>query len=227
MTADAPRIAVIDDEPRIRELLELALGHGGYVVRSAADGAAGLTLAKEWSPDLIVLDVMMPKIDGIALLPMLRRITDAPIVMLSAKGEVYDRVEGLTAGADDYLSKPFEISELLAHIDAKLRRPHLERRSVLQYEGLTVDLDEHVVERDGKRLDLSPLEYKLLVTLLRRPKRVYTREDLLDLVWGDEADVGTGAVERYISYLRAKVDGGFGKTLIATIRGAGYTLRAD
>jgi DNA-binding response OmpR family regulator len=227
MTADQPRIAIIDDEPRIRELLELALGHGGYAVRSAADGAAGLTLAKEWSPDLIVLDVMMPKIDGIALLPMLRRITDAPIVMLSAKGEVYDRVEGLTAGADDYLSKPFEISELLAHIDAKLRRPHLERRSVLQYEGLTVDLDEHAVDRDGRRLDLSPLEYKLLVTLLRRPKRVYTREELLDLVWGDEADVGTGAVERYISYLRAKIDGGFEKALITTIRGAGYTLRAD
>ena len=227
MTTQAPRIAVIDDEPRIRELLELALGHGGYAVRSAADGAAGLALAKEWSPDLIVLDVMMPKIDGIALLPMLRRVTDAPIVMLSAKGEVYDRVEGLSAGADDYLSKPFEISELLAHIDAKLRRPHLERRSVLQYEGLTVDLDEHVVERDGRRLDLSPLEYRLLVTLLRRPKRVFSRDDLLDLVWGDEADVTTSAVERYISYLRAKVDGGFEKSLIATIRGAGYTLRAD
>jgi DNA-binding response OmpR family regulator len=227
MTSEAPRIAIIDDEPRIRELLELALGHGGYAVRSAADGAAGLALAREWSPDLIVLDVMMPKIDGIALLPMLRRVTDAPIVMLSAKGEVYDRVEGLTAGADDYLSKPFEISELLAHIDAKLRRPHLARRSVLQYEGLTVDLDEHTVERDGRRLDLSPLEYKLLVTLLRRPKRVFSRDDLLDLVWGDEADVGTSAVERYISYLRAKVDDGFEKSLIATIRGAGYTLRAD
>jgi DNA-binding response OmpR family regulator len=227
MTQESPRIAIIDDEPRIRELLELALGHGGYAVRSAADGAAGLTLVKEWSPDLIVLDVMMPKIDGIALLPMLRRVTDAPVVMLSAKGEVYDKVEGLTAGADDYLSKPFEISELLAHIDAKLRRPHLERRSVLQYEGLTVDLDEHTVERDGRRLDLSPLEYKLLVTLLRRPKRVFSRDDLLDLVWGDEKDVGTSAVERYISYLRAKVDGGFEKSLIATIRGAGYTIRAD
>jgi DNA-binding response OmpR family regulator len=226
MSHEAPRIAVIDDEPRIRELLELALGHGGYAVRSAADGAAGLALAREWSPDLIVLDVMMPKIDGMALLPMLRRVTDAPIVMLSAKGEVYDKVEGLAAGADDYLSKPFEISELLAHVDAKLRRPHLERRSLLQYEGLTIDLDQHVVERDGRRLDLSPLEYRLLVTLMRRPKRVYTRDELLDLVWGDEADVGTGAVERYISYLRAKVDDGFEKTLIATIRGAGYTLRA-
>jgi two-component system response regulator MtrA len=221
------RVAVIDDEPRIRELLELALAHRGFSVRCAADGAAGMTLVREWSPDLIVLDVMMPKVSGIELLPMLRRITDAPIVLLSAKGEVDDKVEGLAHGADDYLSKPFEISELVAHIEAKLRRPHLEARSTLAYEGLTVDLDEHIVERDGRRLDLSPLEYDLLVTLLRRPKRVFTREELLDHVWGDDATVGTGAVERYISYLRGKVDEGFDRPLIQTIRGAGYTLRAQ
>lgn len=222
----SPRIAVIDDEPNIRDLLSLALGHRGFDVRCAADGPAGLALVRDWSPDLIVLDVMMPKVSGIELLPALRRVTDAPIVMLSARGEVDDRVEGLTAGADDYLSKPFEISELLAHVDAKLRRPHLEARSSLEYEGLTVDLDEHVVARDGRRLDLSPLEYDLLVTLLRRPRRVFTREELLDQVWGDDADVGTGAVERYISYLRGKVDDGFDRPLIQTVRGAGYTLRA-
>jgi DNA-binding response OmpR family regulator len=219
------RIAVIDDEPHIRELLSLALGHRGYEVRCASDGAAGLDLVREWLPDLIVLDVMLPKASGFELLPELRRITDAPIVMLSARGEVEDKVEGLAHGADDYLSKPFEISELLAHVDAKLRRPHLESRAALQYEGLSVDLDEHVVERDGKRLDLSPLEYDLLVTLLGRPRRVFTREELLDAVWGD-ADVGTGAVERYISYLRGKVDDGFDRPLIQTVRGAGYTLRA-
>jgi len=218
------RIAVIDDEPNIRDLLSLALGHRGFDVRCAGDGASGLALVREWSPDLIVLDVMMPKVSGIELLPALRRVTDAPIVMLSARGELENRVEGLVAGADDYLSKPFEISELLAHVDAKLRRPHLEARSTLEYEGLTVDLDEHVVEREGRRLDLSPLEYDLLVTLMRRPRRVFTREELLDQVWGD-ADVGTGAVERYISYLRGKVDGGFDRPLIQTVRGAGYTLR--
>jgi DNA-binding response OmpR family regulator len=219
------RIAVIDDERHIRELLSLALGHRGYEVRCAADGAAGLTLVREWLPDLIVLDVMMPKASGIELLPELRRISDAPVVMLSARGEVEDKVEGLAHGADDYLSKPFEISELIAHVEAKLRRPHLETRSVLQYEGLTVDLEEHIVERNGRRLDLSPLEYDLLVTLLRRPRRVFTREELLDEVW-DDANVGTGAVERYISYLRGKVDEGFDQPLIQTIRGAGYTLRA-
>lgn len=219
------RIAVIDDEPHIRELLKLALSHAGYSVDCAADGSAGLALVKQSSPDLIVLDVMMPRVSGIELLPAIRRVTDAPVVMLSARGEVESKVEGLAHGADDYLSKPFEISELLARIDAKLRRPHLESRSKLEYEGLTVDLDEHVVERDGRRLDLSPLEYDLLVTLLRRPRRVFTREELLDEVW-HEADVGTGAVERYISYLRGKVDEGFARPLIQTIRGAGYTLRA-
>ncbi|MBV8067912.1 MAG: response regulator transcription factor [Candidatus Eremiobacteraeota bacterium] len=219
------RIAVIDDEPNMRELLSLAFTHAGYAVRCAADGAAGLALVRSWSPDLIVLDVMMPKLSGIDLLPSLRRATDAPVVILSARGEVGDKVAGLAHGADDYLSKPFEISELLAHIAAKLRRPHMETRSTLEYEGLSVDLGEHTVERDGKRLDLSPLEYDLLVTLLRRPRRVFTREELLDHVWGD-ADVGTGAVERYISYLRGKVDDGFERPLIQTVRGAGYTLRA-
>jgi DNA-binding response OmpR family regulator len=218
------RIAVIDDEPHIRDLLTLALGHRGYSVKCAADGPAGIALVREWSPDLIVLDVMMPKASGIEILPAIRRITDVPVVMLSARGEVDDKVEGLAHGADDYLSKPFEISELLARIEAKLRRPHMEKRSTLEYEGLQVDLDEHVVERDGRRLDLSPLEYELLVTLLRRPRRVFTREELLDEVWRD-TDVGTGAVERYISYLRSKVDEGFERPLIQTVRGAGYTLR--
>ncbi len=219
------RIAVVDDEPHIRDLLSLALGHRGFAVRCAADGTEALELVREWSPDLIVLDVMMPKASGIELLPSLRRITDAPIVMLSARGELEDRVESLAHGADDYISKPFEISELLAHVDAKLRRPHLEKRAALEYEGLSVDLEEHVVERDGRRLDLSPLEYALLVTLMRRPRRVFTREELLDEVWGD-SDVGTGAVERYISYLRGKVDEGFDRPLIQTVRGAGYTIRA-
>ena len=194
-------------------------------MRCAADGASGLALVREWSPDLIVLDVMMPKVSGIELLadacgasPTRRSSCSAP----AARSRTASRAS--SRGADDYLSKPFEISELLAHVDAKLRRPHLETRSTLEYEGLTVDLDEHVVERDGRRLDLSPLEYDLLVTLMRRPRRVFTREELLDQVWGD-ADVGTGAVERYISYLRGKVDEGFDRPLIQTVRGAGYTLR--
>jgi DNA-binding response OmpR family regulator len=221
------RVAVVDDERRIREMLELSLSHHGYEVRCAGDGQAALALVRDWEPDAIVLDVMMPKIDGITLLPMLRRITDAPVIMLSAKGEIDDKVVGLSHGADDYLSKPFEMSELLAHLEAKLRRPRLEHPSNLRYADLIVDLETHVVEREGRKLDLSPLEYRLLVTLLRRPKRVFTREELLDLVWGNEADVTPAAVERYISYLRSKVDDGFDKRLIQTVRGVGYTVRED
>ncbi len=218
---------VVDDERSIRELLELSLTHNGYSVRCAADGQAALALAQEWEPDAVILDVMLPKLDGISLLPMLRRITDAPVIMLSAKGEVEDKVAGLARGADDYLGKPFEMSELIAHLEAKLRRPHLEQPEVLHYADLTVDLQTHTVERGDRRIDLSPLEYALLVTLLRRPKRVFTREDLLDLVWGDESDASAAAVERYISYLRSKVDDGFAQRLIHTVRGVGYTLRLE
>jgi DNA-binding response OmpR family regulator len=221
------RVLVVDDERRIRELLELSLTHHGYEVRCAADGQEALAVAKAWEPDAVILDVMLPKIDGIALLPMLRRVTDAPVIMLSAKGEVEDKVSGLTQGADDYLSKPFEIDELIAHVDAKLRRPRLEHREILRFGDLAVDLETHLVERDGRRIELSPLEYNLLVTLLRRPKRVFTRDDLLALVWGDEKDVTPAAVERYISYLRAKVDDGFAQRLIHTVRGVGYTLRSE
>lgn len=221
------RIAVIDDEPRIRELIQLALSHHGYDVRTANDGQAGLALVKSWEPDAIVLDVMMPKIDGFTLLPMLRQVTESPVIMLSARGEVEDKVSGLSHGADDYLSKPFEISELIAHVDAKLRRPRLEHPSVLHYGELHVDLERHIVERSGKQIDLSPLEYNLLTAMLRRPGRIFTREELLDNVWSDDSDAGPGAVERYVSYLRAKVDDGFDLRLIHTVRGVGYTIRAD
>jgi DNA-binding response OmpR family regulator len=221
------RVLVVDDERRIRELLELSLRHHGYEVRCAADGQAALAEAKTWEPDAIVLDVMLPKIDGITLLPMLRRVTEAPVIMLSAKGEVEDKVSGLAGGADDYLSKPFEIAELIAHIEAKLRRPRIEHPDVLRIVDLEVDLQTHIAQRAGRRLDLSPLEFNLLVTLLRRPKRVFTRDELLELVWGDDRDVTPAAVERYISYLRSKVDDGFPQRLIQTVRGVGYTLRAD
>jgi DNA-binding response OmpR family regulator len=221
------RVLVVDDERRIRELLQMALRHNGYEVECAADGQEALALAKSWEPDAVILDVMLPKIDGISLLPMLRRVTDAPVIMLSAKGEVEDKVSGLVQGADDYLSKPFELDELLAHLEAKLRRPRLEHREVLQLDDLAVDLETHIVERAGKRIDLSPLEYNLLITLLRRPKRVFTRDDLLSLVWGDEKEVTPAAVERYISYLRAKVDDGFGRRLLHTVRGVGYTMRVE
>jgi len=222
-----PRVLVVDDERHIRDLLEIGLGDEGYDVRSAPDGQAGLQIAKEWSPDAIVLDVMLPKIDGIALLPMLRKLTEAPIVMLSAKGETIDKVAGLHGGADDYVSKPFEMAELTARLETALRRPRLAQPQVLRFSDLEVNLETRIAMRGEKRIALSAREYDLLVTLLRNPNHVFSRDQLLDRVWGTERFVGPGAVETYISYLRAKVDHGFPTRLIHTHRGVGYSLREE
>jgi DNA-binding response OmpR family regulator len=219
-----PRILVVDDERPIREMLELGLTSRGFQVRCAADGQAAIPLIRAWNPELIVLDVMLPKIDGLALLPAIRRLTEAPIIMLSAKGEVEDRIEGLDRGADDYVGKPFEMTELVSRLRSALRRPHLEHVELITHADVEVELQTRTVRRGGRILDLSPLEYDLLVALVRHPRRVFSRDQLLDLVWGLDADVGPGNVERYISYVRAKVDGGAATRLIHTIRGVGYSL---
>jgi DNA-binding response OmpR family regulator len=221
-----PKVVVIDDERHLRELLELGLGEDGFEVRSAADGRAGLSLVRDWRPDAIVLDVMLPFVDGLELLPMLRRITEAPILMLSAKADTDDRITGLRRGADDYISKPFDMTELAARLHSALRRPRLEQPSIVAYADLSIDLDRREVKRGEQRIELSAREYALLLTLVRNPERVFTRDQLLDLVWGTDRDVGPGAVETYVSYLRAKIDAGFDPKLIRTIRGAGYALRA-
>jgi DNA-binding response OmpR family regulator len=222
-----PKVVVVDDERSIRELLELGLAREGYIVRSAADGAQALTLVAEWCPDVIVLDVMMPKIDGFALLPMLRRRTQAPIIMLTARGDIADRVAGLRGGADDYLAKPFDLEELLARLDAALRRPHLADPRILTYADLIADLDTREIFRAGMRVDLTAREFDLLVALLREPRRVFSKERLIDLVWGVGFDGPVGIVETYVSYLRAKIDADAPVKLIQTIRGAGYTLRIE
>jgi DNA-binding response OmpR family regulator len=223
--AAIPKVVVIDDERHLRELLELGLGEDGFEVRSAADGRAGLALVRDWRPDAIVLDVMLPFVDGLELLPMLRRITEAPILMLSAKADTDDRITGLRRGADDYIPKPFEMTELAARVHSALRRPRLEQPSIVAYADLSIDLDRREVKRGDQRIELSAREYALLLTLVRNPERVFTRDQLLDLVWGTDRDVGPGAVETYVSYLRAKIDAGFDPKLIRTIRGAGYALR--
>jgi DNA-binding response OmpR family regulator len=223
--AQAARVLVVDDERHIRELLEIGLSDEGYEVRSAPDGQVGLQMVRDWNPDAIVLDVMLPKIDGIALLPMFRKLTEAPILMLSAKGDVGDKVAGLSRGADDYMAKPFEMAELRVRLETALRRPRLAQPQVLRYADLEVNLETRSVTRAERDISLSAREYDLLVALLRNPHRVFTRDQLLDQVWGTERFVGPGAVETYISYLRAKVDQGFPTRLIQTHRGAGYSLR--
>lgn len=222
---EGERVAVIDDERNIRDMLAIGLGQEGFEVRTAMDGADGLSLVRDWKPDCIVLDVMMPKIDGIALIPLLRRLTEVPILMLTARGDVRDRIEGLKAGADDYLAKPFDLAELSARVHTALRRPTLRTVEFLRVGDLVIDLEAHMVTRGERKIELSAREFDLLATLARRPRRVFTREELLDLVWGADRDVAPATVETYISYLRAKLDSDPRTRLIHTVRGVGYTLR--
>ncbi len=222
-----PKVAIVDDERHVREMLELGLTREGYTVRSAADGAQALDLIGQWEPDIIILDVMLPKIDGFTLLPMLRKKTEAPIIMLTAKGDIPDKVVALDRGADDYLAKPFAFEELLARLGAALRRPKLATGAELRYDDLTVNVETREVLRGGRRIGLTPREFDLLVALIRVPRRVLTKEQLLEQVWGHDFEGEVGIVETYISYLRAKIDGGEQRRIIHTVRGVGYALRED
>ena len=225
MTTEGRKVLVVDDEREIREMLEFYLGLRGYAVRVAPDGVAGLAMMREWQPDLIVLDVVMPKVDGVSLLPMIRRVTEAPVIMLTAKGEVGDVVKALEGGADDYVTKPFEVSELVARLQSALRRPSLDRRETLSLGDLTIDVRKYDVRRGETVVPLSAREFRLLETLLRHPGQVFTRQALFETVWGLDSDAEGSIVDRTISNLRAKVDQGFEKKLIHTIRGVGFTAR--
>jgi DNA-binding response OmpR family regulator len=221
------RVLVVDDEAGIRDLLEYGLGQAGFNVRSVIDGRAALSTVKSWSPEVIVLDVMLPEIDGFTLLPALRRLTDVPIVMLSAKTETAEKVAGLSRGADDYVGKPFELEELIARLHSALRRPRMELRQTFSYADLTVDVSRRTVFRGTRRIDLSTREFELLLTFVRHPEQVFSRSQLLDLVWGVDRDVVPNTVETYVSYLRAKLDSVESVKLIHTLRGVGYVLRVD
>lgn len=222
-----PRVLVIDDERQLRDMLQLGLTQHGFDVRCAADGPAALALLKQdWRPDVVVLDVVMPKVDGMALIPMLRRTTEAPILMLSARQEVPDKIAALTAGADDYLGKPFDLGELVARLHSRVRRPQLCTPKALGYGDLAMDLERREVTVGERPIALTTREFDLLAVLLREPGRVFTREQLIDRVWGDDAAVEPNVVETYVSYLRAKLDRPPAPSPIRTVRGVGYTLRS-
>ncbi|HEY8315196.1 MAG TPA: response regulator transcription factor [Candidatus Baltobacteraceae bacterium] len=218
------RVAVVDDDRFIREMLELGLSREGFIVRTAADGQAALSLIKEWEPEVIVLDIMMPKIDGITLLPRLREITQAPILMLTAKGETGDKVMTLAAGADDYLVKPFVFEELIARLQAKLRRPQLIEEKVLRWHEVSTNPGTREAWRDREPLDLTQREFDLLAVFMREPRRIFSKDHLLEIVWGHDFEGGPNIVETYISYLRAKIDREDQPSFIRTVRGVGYGL---
>jgi len=225
--AGFPRVLVIDDEADVRELLEYGLGAAGFDVRCAGDGYAAMQIMQQWRPEAVLLDVMLPAIDGFSLLPALRRVTDAPIIMLTARYQTADKVRGLFQGADDYLAKPFEMDELVARLHARLRRPRLETRETLAYADLVIDVSARTVVRGRRAIELSTREFDLLLTLMRHAERVLSRDQLLDLVWGHERDVTPATVETYVSYLRAKLERTGEPTLIQTIRSVGYSMRLE
>lgn len=227
MNTAFPRVLVIDDEHDIREVLEYGLGNAGFEVRSAPDGRSAIELLKEWTPEALLLDVMLPGIDGMSLIPALRRVTDVPILMLTGRAQTADKVSALTRGADDYIAKPFELEELVARIHAALRRPRMEVREIVSYADVSVDVGRRTVTRAGRPLELSTREFDLLLTFVRRSEHVFTRTQLLDLVWGTEKDVTPATVETYISYLRSKIDTPGAPSLIQTVRGVGYVFRLD
>ncbi len=216
---------VVDDELHIRELVAFILDDSGYEIRGVPDGFEALRVLETWTPDVILLDIMMPKLDGFELLPKLRQLTDAPVIVLSARGDVQDRVAGLVRGADDYVSKPFDPRELEARIAKALRRPKLAATTLLRYADLTMDLETHSVTRGSRAIHLTRREFDLLQRLMRFPRRVFSRDELIEHVWGLDSSVGTGVIETYVSYLRAKIDGGASNPLIRTLRGVGYSLR--
>ncbi len=227
MISAFPRILAVEDEPEIRELLEYGLANQGFEVKAVADGRVATDAIKDWAPEAILLDIGLPGIDGFSLIASLRRLTDVPILMLTARSGIPDKVSALTRGADDYIAKPFDLEELAARIRARLRRPRMETRDVVTYADIVIDVSQRKAARAGRSLELSTREFDLLLTLARHPEQVFTRSQLLDLVWGIDRDVTPATVETYISYLRSKVDVQGGPRLIQTLRGVGYTMRLE
>jgi len=220
----AHRILVVDDNPMVARTIERVLRPAGYAVEVALSGLAALSRVKENRPDLIVLDVMMPGVDGLEVCRRLRAEDNVPILLLTARGGTADRVRGLDTGADDYLVKPFAYPELLARVRALLRRTAARKSEVLRLADLSLDVEAREVKRGDAVIPLTAREFALLHHLLRRPRRVLTREQLLEAVWSDE-EADDNVVAVYIGYLRLKLEEGGRPRLIHTIRGFGYSLR--
>jgi two-component system OmpR family response regulator len=223
------KILLVEDDAETADYVARGLTEAGHVVDRCADGRQGLFLASAGSHDALVLDRMLPGLDGLGVLRALRAAGVAtPALLLTARAGVGDRVEGLEAGADDYLVKPFAFAELLARLNALHRRPPLQRSAeptTLRVADLEMNLIRRTVTRAGQRIELQPREFRLLEYLMRRPGRVVTRTMLLEGVWDFSFDPRTSVVETHISRLRAKLDRGFGRELIHTVRGTGYVIR--
>lgn len=224
-------ILVIDDDEKITSMLRRGLAFEGYDVYTAHNGAEGLSMVMTADPDLIILDVMMPRVDGFEVCRRLREGgSTVPVLMLTAKDEVENRVKGLDLGADDYLVKPFALEELLARVRALLRRKESAGEADSQrliFEDIVMDLDSREVVRGGHRLELTAKEFELLHLFMQNPKRLLTRDLIMDKIWGYDYSGESNVLEVYIAMLRQKTEEHGGKRFIQTIRGAGYILRGD
>jgi two-component system, OmpR family, response regulator len=223
------RVLVVDDEPNLADLLTMALRYEGWEIRTAHDGLTAVRLAREFKPDAVVLDVMLPDLNG---LEVLRRLRDdspnVPVLFLTAKDAVEDRIAGLTAGGDDYVTKPFSLEEVVARVRGLMRRTAIaiaESGSVLTVGDLSLDEESHEVSRAGEEISLTATEFELLRYLMRNPRRVLSKAQILDRVWNYDFGGQANVVEIYISYLRKKIDAGR-EPMIHTLRGVGYVLRA-
>lgn len=222
------RILVVEDEPSIARFVCQGLREAGYAVDAAANGQDGLDYALAAPYDLIILDILLPKMNGLRVLRELReRGVRTPVLLLTARDTVEDRVQGLDSGADDYLVKPFAFPELLARVRALLRRPPLQSDPVLRLADLELDTSRREVRRAGRRIELSPREFSLLEYLMRHPNQVLTRTQIAEHIWNFDFYAESNVVDVYIGYLRRKVDRGFDRPLIHTVRGVGYRIGVE
>lgn len=222
----ANRILIVDDDRSVAEMLRRNLAYEGFAVDVALDGPAALRSTHDHPPAVIVLDRMLPGLDGLEVLRRLRAAGDAtPVLMLTARDAIDDRVAGLEGGADDYLVKPFAFRELLARLHALLRRRQGEPAEILRFADITLDTGTRLAQRGGRTIELSTTEYELLTVFLRHTNQVLTREQLMERVWGHDFEGESNVLEVYVGYLRRKLEEGNEPRLIQTVRGAGYVLR--
>jgi two-component system, OmpR family, response regulator ArlR len=229
MVMSGQRILIVEDELKIARFLELELKHEGYEVDQAHDGREGLNKALDKEFDLIILDIMLPSMNGIEVLRRLRQSSEIPVIMLTAKDETMDKVIGLDMGANDYVTKPFEIEELLARIRAALKRkaPQAKTSNVIQLGSLKVDLDKYMVTYNDEAIELTKREFDLLHYLLENKNIVLTREKVLQAVWGYDYMGDTNVVDVYVRYLRGKIDDRYETKIIHTVRGVGYLIKDE
>ena len=219
-------ILLVEDDPKLAEFIATELHLEGYQVTIASNGMDGLKIARDSSPDLLILDWMLPVISGLDLCLRLRKTgMEAPIIILTAKDEIPDRVTGLNAGADDYVTKPFSMEELLARVKARLRRTHAQDLNIFTFEDLPLNCLAREVYRDSQLIELTAKEFDLLEFILRHPRQVLTREQILETVWGYDFMGDSNIIEVYIRALRVKLESANPKRLIQTVRGVGYVLR--